>query len=571
MTTGGERELRWEWLGRVEYDEGLRLQEAAREAVTQGPPDRLLLLEHSPVYTLGRNADRREVVANADWRERHGIAVRETDRGGKVTYHGPGQLVGYPIFDLSPDRRDVRRYVRALQRSLVATLADFGVQAEARRQAPEIGVWVGAEKVASLGIHIRRWVTTHGFALNVTTDLSHFAGIVPCGLGGISMASIESLTGDRPDLEEVAGRAARSGGGGLRIPTSVHGGGESLMADRLLIVHVPAGGETAARRLLEGVDANSSWHQRTAEDFVLTLLVRGEEVETTMDDFERELGGREGFHLAVVPLEAWLPRPERETEEEAQGLDRAASGRRSRRRISRAELYAEIDEQLGVTAIFLTMTGLSAVVAALGLLRDNVAVIIGAMVIAPLLTPNIALALATTLADWKLARRALVVNAWGAGLAFALAAAIGWVTPVHLGIPAIADRLHLPLSDLALAVAAGAAGTLAFTRGYSGAVIGVMVAVALMPPLVVTGLLVGEGLYAGALRAGLLTAVNVIGINLAAVVTFVLQGLRPRAVWEAERARKASWIAATVWLLLLAALGALFFWLGEPDLPGSDL
>jgi lipoyl(octanoyl) transferase len=148
------------------------------------------------------------VRAAPEWRRAHGVEVAQSSRGGQVTYHGPGQLVGYPIIDLDPDRRDLRRYVRDLQEVLVRTLADYGVAAEARRSQPEIGVWAGDRKVASIGVHIRRWVTMHGFALNVTTDLEFFRGIVACGLREVEMASIASLTGQRPELPEVAARAA---------------------------------------------------------------------------------------------------------------------------------------------------------------------------------------------------------------------------------------------------------------------------------------------------------------------------------------------------------------------------
>ena len=169
--------------------------------------EHLLLLEHPHVYTLGRNAAAADVLAPAAALAVRGIEVHESDRGGQVTYHGPGQLVGYPILDLSPDRRDVRRYMRDLQETLRRTLADYGVAAEARGGG-ELGLWVGGAKIASLGVHLKRWVTTHGFALNVTTDLDLFAGIVPCGLQGVTMASIASLTGDRPPLAEVAARHA---------------------------------------------------------------------------------------------------------------------------------------------------------------------------------------------------------------------------------------------------------------------------------------------------------------------------------------------------------------------------
>jgi lipoyl(octanoyl) transferase len=169
--------------------------------VTRGVgPERLLLLEHEHVYTVGRNGSVGEVL------DATGVEVVECDRGGRVTYHGPGQLVGYPVMNLSPDRRDVRRYVRDLQETLVETLAGYGIAGEARDGQDFVGVWVGGAKLASIGVHLSRWVTTHGFALNVTTDVKMFGGIVPCGLEGVEITSIERLTGRRPGLREVAER-----------------------------------------------------------------------------------------------------------------------------------------------------------------------------------------------------------------------------------------------------------------------------------------------------------------------------------------------------------------------------
>lgn len=204
------RPLAVSWLGSVPYGRALEIQLQAREALRRSAgPERLLLLEHLHVYTLGRNAGAGDVLAPAEWLRARGVEVRECDRGGQVTYHGPGQLVGYPILDLSPDRRDVRRYVRDLEEVLIRTLADYGLTAGRRGGGAMTGVWVEESKVASIGVHISRWLTTHGFALNVTTDLTYFQGIVACGLQGVRMASIESLSGRRPAVCEVAAVAAR--------------------------------------------------------------------------------------------------------------------------------------------------------------------------------------------------------------------------------------------------------------------------------------------------------------------------------------------------------------------------
>ena len=205
------------------------------------------------------------------------------------------------------------------------------------------------------------------------------------------------------------------------------------------------------------------------------------------------------------------------------------------------------------------MALLSAVVAAVGLLRNDVAAIIGAMVIAPLLGPNVAMSLATTLGDFTLLRRAVVTNITGIAAAFVCAVGVGLLFTVDATVPAIASRTKVGPSDIILVLAAGSAGTLAFTQGLSGAVIGVMVAVALMPPLVVCGMLVGEGEMSAAFGALLLTSANLICINLAGVSTFLAQGVRPRSWWEAERAKKATWGAILVWIVLLATLAAILW------------
>jgi lipoyl(octanoyl) transferase len=210
MPSSDRTELSWCFLGRISYPEASELQRSIRERIRRSEAgDHLLLLEHPHVYTLGRNADPSDVLAEEGWLRARGAEVFETDRGGKVTYHGPGQLVGYPIFDLSPDRRDLRRYVRDLQEVLVRTLNGQNLVSEPRHRTEEIGVWVADRKIASIGVHVSRWITTHGFALNVSTDLSFFSAIVPCGLPGVEMASIESLTGRSPSLESISEDVAR--------------------------------------------------------------------------------------------------------------------------------------------------------------------------------------------------------------------------------------------------------------------------------------------------------------------------------------------------------------------------
>jgi lipoyl(octanoyl) transferase len=201
------RTCQYSFLGRVPYGEAHALQERTVAARKAGEiEDRLLLVEHPHVITLGRAAKRGNILADDDERERRGVELHETGRGGDVTYHGPGQLVGYPIISLAPDRCDVRRYVRDLEEVLIRTAGDYEV--EAGRIPGLTGVWVGDEKLAAIGVRISRWVTMHGFAFNATTDLDYFGLIIPCGITDHGVTSLEKLLGRRIDLAELAARAA---------------------------------------------------------------------------------------------------------------------------------------------------------------------------------------------------------------------------------------------------------------------------------------------------------------------------------------------------------------------------
>ncbi|HJX61552.1 MAG TPA: lipoyl(octanoyl) transferase LipB [Dehalococcoidia bacterium] len=195
------------WLGRMEYLEAWRLQQAlAQERVDGLEHDILLLLEHPPTYTIGRGGDDGAFLTPPAALEAMGAAVHHVDRGGRVTFHGPGQLVGYPIIDLSEWRQDVHAYLRALEEVLIATLAGFGLIAG--RKPGYTGVWVGDEKIGAIGVKVSRWVTTHGFALNVTCDLDWFGHIVPCGLRGTGVTSLERAGGGQPPLRAVAEQTA---------------------------------------------------------------------------------------------------------------------------------------------------------------------------------------------------------------------------------------------------------------------------------------------------------------------------------------------------------------------------
>jgi lipoyl(octanoyl) transferase len=197
------RELRVYKLGRVEYEDGLALMRMAGAAVAARDPsdtDYLFLLEHPPVITHGRKASGVNVLASPAWLEQHGFEVHETDRGGDVTYHGPGQVVGYPVLDLS-ERRDVRRYVADLEEAMIRTCADQGIRAA--RHPEHRGAWVGTKKIGAVGVHLSRWISSHGFAFNVAPDMGHFAAIVPCGIADPSLG----VTSLRAELE-ASGRTA---------------------------------------------------------------------------------------------------------------------------------------------------------------------------------------------------------------------------------------------------------------------------------------------------------------------------------------------------------------------------
>lgn len=195
----------------VAYGDALELQTQLVEQRKTGEiPDQLLLLEHPPVITLGvrtRN-DRSHVVATPETLEEAGVEIFESGRGGDVTYHGPGQLVGYPILDLRPDRCDVHRYVRDLEEVLIRAVAGFGIVSH--RLPGLTGTWVGNEKLAAIGVRVARWVTSHGFALNVSTNLAHFGLIIPCGLTDKGVTSMDILSGGSIEMRDVQAAVAEA-------------------------------------------------------------------------------------------------------------------------------------------------------------------------------------------------------------------------------------------------------------------------------------------------------------------------------------------------------------------------
>lgn len=333
----------------------------------------------------------------------------------------------------------------------------------------------------------------------------------------------------------------------------------------LRLIEMLVSGEVEPAELFEGHRIVDAWASRSSDDrTVLRTLVNADDVESVLDLLESRFSSRVGFRTTVTNVEATLPRIEEvelaETKPAPAGPAAGGEGEAeeaetaSRGRISREEIYEDVSGEAKVSVLYLVTVVLSTIVAAVGLIRDDVAVIVGAMVIAPLLGPNVALALATTLGDTPLAARALKTNTVGLVTAFLLAASLGLLISFNVASDSIRLRTEIGLGDLFLGLAAGAAGALAFTRAIPTAVVGVAVAVALLPPLVAAGLLVGRGEWRLAGGAALLVVANLVCVNLAGVATFLVHGIRPRTWWEADRARRATFLALGFWTFSLVVL-----------------
>ncbi len=324
------------------------------------------------------------------------------------------------------------------------------------------------------------------------------------------------------------------------------------MALRLIELSIPERDADTLKSLLKGQDVFGTWIDTSHEaKTVVHIIVEADEAEEVMDRVLEQLGEHSGLRMLLTPIEAVHPRNENNDETITDEINDEV---RKADRVSREELYGKLRDTLRLSRVFLALCVLSAIVAALGMLQDDAAVIIGAMVIAPLLGPNIAMALGTTLGDLPLVARGLLTTGLGLAACLVVAVTIGLVVPIDPEIPALEARTQVDTTNLLLALAAGAAGTLAFTRGLSGAVIGVAVAVALVPPWVAFGMFLGAGLWPQAAGALLLVSANIVCINLAGVITFFVQGVRPRGWWEEQQATRARWIALALWLVLLGIL-----------------
>lgn len=326
------------------------------------------------------------------------------------------------------------------------------------------------------------------------------------------------------------------------------------MSMRLLKILIPSGEGARVAEILSSHGEFPSWQSDIAGDRVeVQALLPAEGNDPVLDDLRDRLEHLEGFRLTLLPALATLPRMA-EPEDEPEAAPAGDEPETKHDRINLEELYTSMSADARSSPYYLVMVALSSVVACAGLLIGDTAVIIGAMVIAPLLGPNMALAFATTLGDLELGRSAWWTAAVGGAVALAVAVLGGLLLAVDPEGPEIASRTRVSGGHVALALAAGAAGALSLTRGLAAGLVGVMVAVALLPPLAAAGLLLGDAHWEDGVGALLLVAANVACVNLAGIGTFLAQGVRPRFLWEEGRARRAMAIAALLWAALVAAL-----------------
>jgi len=327
------------------------------------------------------------------------------------------------------------------------------------------------------------------------------------------------------------------------------------MPERVIKIILPTDQAEDAINLLKSQDNLTYWQEElSSKTFVASILTDSTKSEEVMDLFEKKFLKNSVFKLILFPVEASIPRIREE-----ESTNYPSEEKSNKLRISREELYSDIVDSAKLNNIFVLMTILSTVVVSIGLLKNNVAVIIGAMVIAPYLGPNVALAFSSVLAEKKLGADALKTLITVGLIVVALSSGIGLIIDFDASIVEISSRTSIGYGEIILALASGAAGVLAFTTGASSAVIGVMVAVALLPPLAVFGLLIGAGEFSLALGALLLFLTNIICVNLSGIATFLYQGVSPRTWYDTDKARKATRRSLALWISTLVLLDVIIF------------
>ncbi|MFK7759005.1 MAG: TIGR00341 family protein [Phycisphaerales bacterium] len=339
---------------------------------------------------------------------------------------------------------------------------------------------------------------------------------------------------------------------------------------RVLQIVLPVDDHDELCSLLDTAHCDQRWVTPLDNDFSLTsVIVRSENVEPITDTLREHYDHTEGFRTVLHDIQATYPALEESEAEKAKLAElenKEASKQSTWRtrfgRISREELREDIEDSSKITPVFITMVVLATIVASVGLLKDSPAIIIGAMVIAPLLGPNTALALGTTLGDLKMIRSAIKSNTLGLMITIVIATVVGFFLDLDPINNEMSTRTAVDAGDIILALASGAAGVVAFTTGASSTLVGVMVAVAIMPPTVTCGMLIGTGNYTLAGGAATLAITNIVCINLSSASILLAQGVRPNTWWDKGRAKKATRTALIFWTLALSALGVIvvYFW-----------
>ncbi|MBE9180699.1 TIGR00341 family protein [Oculatella sp. LEGE 06141] len=327
------------------------------------------------------------------------------------------------------------------------------------------------------------------------------------------------------------------------------------MSLRFLDVFLPKEQGQALSTFLESQSIVGMWQVDTTEDqYLVKVLLLTSESEAIIDAIEHQFAHVDGFRLVLFSVEASVPQLQSQNGASAQPAENELIEPSDR--VNRQELYQAIAKMVTLSGNHLLMVVLSTIIAAIGLLRNDSTIIIGAMVIAPLLGPNMALSLATTLGDISLGWKAIKIGTVGIALAFSISVLIGYVLPADPTIGEIASRTRVDGSDVLLAIASGMAGALSFASGATSAIVGVMVSVALLPPLVAFGLLLGSGEWQIALGAMLLVLTNLVCLNLAGVLTFFIQKIRPGKQQDEDQAKRITFTAFWLWLTLLSLLVA---------------
>lgn len=323
------------------------------------------------------------------------------------------------------------------------------------------------------------------------------------------------------------------------------------MALKIIEAHVPESLAADAQETLAELSSQTWTEDGGRFGKIIRAVLGSERSGSALDALHERIADRGGLLVLVEPLDAVLPRPH------ASGNESRQESLRSAAAVSREEVYASIVGGAKLDLEYLALVVLAAIVAAVGLSHDNTAAVIGAMVVAPLLAPNMAIALGIVLGDLVLVRRALLTAGVGFALSLVLAIALGLLLGVDPATPEIASRTQVGIWDLILALAAGCAGALAFTTGAPTYLMGVMVAVALVPPTVASGMLLSAGELDGAVTALLLAGGNITAVTLAAILTFLWRGMRPRNWWLADRARSSARRGVAIFVVLLVVLGVI--------------